>query len=74
MLKGYTKEEFFRTARANDISINEIAEASGRERQAINAAFSKGSSSNQLFYSLVLDRLLEEKKEKGEKIYKIIEG
>ena len=74
MLKGYTKEEFHRLAKVNGITINEIAEACDRTRSSIHMAFNIGSDTNQLFYSLVLDRLIEEKKKKGKKVYKIVEG
>ncbi len=74
MLKGYTKEEFYKLAKVNGITINEIADACNRKRQSIHATFNYCSETNKLFYSLVLDRLIEEKKKKGEKVYKIVEG
>lgn len=74
MLKGYTKDEFYKLAKVNGMTIDEIAEACNRKRQSIHAAFNYGSGTNMLFYSLVLDRLIEEKKRKGEKVYKIVEG
>ena len=74
MMNGYTKDEFFRLMRANDILVKDVAEACGRSRQMIHMSFDACSKSNQLFYSLVLDRLIEEKRKKGEKIYKIVEG
>lgn len=74
MLKGYTKEEFYKLAKVNSITVNEIAEACNRKRQSIHASFDRCSETNQLFYSLVLDRLIEEKKKKGETVYKIVEG
>lgn len=74
MLKCYTKEEFFKLMRANDILVKDVAEACGRSRQMIHMSFDVCSQSNQLFYSLVLDRLIEEKRKKGEKVYKVIEG
>ena len=74
MLKGYTKEEFYKLAKVNNITVNEIAEACNRKRQSIFAAFQYCSDTNKLFYSLVLDRLIEEKKKKGEIVYKIVEG
>ena len=74
MIKCYTKEEFFKLMRANDILVKDVAEACGRSRQMIHMSFDACSKSNQLFYSLVLDRLIEEKREKGEKVYKVIEG
>lgn len=74
MLKGYTKDELFKLMRANDILVKDVAEACGRSRQMIHMSFDTCSETNQLFYSLVLDRLIEEKKKKGEKVYKVIEG
>lgn len=74
MLKGYTKDEFYKLAKVNNITINSIAEACGRKRQSIHGSFAYCSESNQLFYSLVLDRLIDEKKKKGEIVYKIVEG
>lgn len=74
MLKGYTKDEFFKLMKANDIMVKDVAEACGRSRQMIHLSFDNCSKSNQLFYSLVLDRLIEEKRKKGEKVYKVIEG
>ena len=74
MLKGYTKEQFYKLAKVNNITVNEIAEACNRKRQSIFGSFAYCSETNQLFYSLVLDRLIEEKKKKGEKVHKIVEG
>lgn len=73
MIESYSKDMFYKTCTINDITPQEIADACGRSVQAIYSSFSRkyGSDSTRLFYSLVLDRLIDIKKSKGESVYKI---